>query len=322
MKRLILLVLVGVVGWTGFWFVRAQSLRGSVEDWFEARRDDGWTAEYSALRVRGFPYRLDLTVEDIDLNDPERGTGWQAPFFQVLSLSYKPNHVILVFPDEQVLTLPEAVHEITSEGLKASLVTEGDDEVERFNLEADVLNVTREGTDVALAGLRLAFERPGEEDDLYRLGIVAQDMASPQTPVTDGSTAGLTVQAEIGFDRPWTVRSVEDTRPQPRQIDLTMIDYQVDDLQLNLAGALEVDAKGQPYGELVLRAVNWKTLLEQARRSGEIPEGFARTLEQGLTLAAGLSGRKDTLDLPLRFEGKTVSLGVIPLGSAPRLRIP
>lgn len=297
---------------------QAHALKGEIADWFEARRDEGWVASYDDLAVRGFPSRLDVTLTGVQLDDPVHGTGWQAPFVQILGLTYQREHVILAFPDTQVLTLPSGRIEIASDGMKASLVRDGT-VVERLNLQADTLNLSGAQT-VALAGVLANFHHLQGDD--YRLAIAAQSIATKPGALGDGRSEALDIQATLGFDGPWTLDALKGPRPQPRRVDLMQADYRHAGLELAVAGKVTADAEGRLDGALTVRAVNWQSLLDEARANGTLPETLADTLRDALTLAAGLNGRPDTLDLPLNFTRGAVSFGIIPLGQAPRLQIP
>lgn len=319
MKRYVGLVVVAAVLWSGFWAVQAWSARSELVGWFEDRRADGWTATYSDITLRGFPSRIDITVTDPVLLDPERGTGWQAPFLQILGLSYNRDHVILAFADSQQVTTPEGVTDITSDGLRASLVKDGD-VVQRLNLEAEVLNVTTPDQGVALAGLLMNFHQLAGAE--YSLVLAADGLATQQTGLGSGGADTLEVRADLGFDQPWTLKALSADRPQPVALDLSRANYRHEGLELDVAGRVTADNKGRMDGSLTVRAVNWQALLEQAKDSGTLPREVANLMRDALSVAAGLSGRKDTLDLPLTFRRGDVSLGMIPLGKAPRLRLP
>lgn len=322
MKRLVLVILVASVGWAMFWVVQAWNLKSDLAAWFEDRAADGWEASYGDLQVRGFPSRLDATLTDVKLFDPARGTGWDAPFFQILGLSYKPGHVILIWPKTQTLTLPSGHHDITSDGLRASLVFDADGRILRSNLEAETLNVAAPGRALALAGLRVGMQLLTVENNDYRFGLHADAIARPDNRDGISQTEALDVLSEVRFDRSWHVGALGEASPQPRMVALRQAAYRNNRLELDLAGQLDIDEAGRADGALTLRAKNWREMLDAAKRSGTLPPALADTLEQGLSLASGLSGRRDTLDLPLRFSNGDVSLGIIPLGEAPRLRLP
>ena len=79
-------------------------------------------AEAEDVRVTGFPNRVDAIVTGLDLADPEAGWSWAAEEFQVLSLSYRPQHVIAVLPGEQVVSTPFETVRVTSETLRGSVI--------------------------------------------------------------------------------------------------------------------------------------------------------------------------------------------------------
>ncbi len=319
MKRLIMIVVLAALGWAGWWFWQAHTLRGHVETWFEDRRQDGWVATYADFSVGGFPNRLDMTFEDLSLANPDTNILWEAPFFQILSLSYKPDHRILIFPNLQTVTTSAGVHDITSEGLRASVVFLDGDRIDRVNAEAAILNWG--GT--AIADTNAALLR--QDDTQYQFAFVAKSIARAEgrlTPLAEGRVDDTQINTRITFDKAWDMSTLRDGRPQPTKVDVSLMSYQLAALNLNLAGALDVDDQGRASGELTLRAVNWQDALEQARVGQQLPGSVTEKLVQGLSVVAGLKGRSDTLDLPLRLIDGQMSLGLIPLGPAPLLQVP
>jgi len=297
---LMLLAVLAALGWGLFWLVGATAMEKALAHWFDERRAEGWRAEVAALDTRGFPSRFDTTFEGLDLSDPDTGVAWSAPLFQLLSLSYKPNHLIAVFPGLQRFG-------------PARLVSSND------------------GT-ATLERAQLSMRQtPGEADkgvnDLY-LTAVGVDPGSALLDRLDG-VAGLgavidevTLSARVRFDRPWDRRAIEVARPQPRDVMLEAFTARWGKLRLTGSGTLEIDADGEPQGEIALEAVNWREMVEIAEATGVLSEGEARRYLQGLTLVAALSGDPDTLDVTLRFERGLAFLGPLPLGAAPDLRLP
>ena len=96
MRILLAIVILAALGWSGWWFVQSTARDRAMTGWLDERRAAGWVAEAEDVRVRGFPNRVDTVVTGLDLSDPDAGWSWHADGLQVLSLSYKPNHVIAV----------------------------------------------------------------------------------------------------------------------------------------------------------------------------------------------------------------------------------
>ncbi|SDY50296.1 DUF2125 domain-containing protein [Citreimonas salinaria] len=319
MKRLAFVVVLAALAWSGFWFWSAQALRSEIEAWFDDRRAEGWEADYTDLFIRGFPNRLDATFIDLALADPDAGLAWRAPFFQVLQLVYRRGHAILIFPDTQTVVIDDDIYAVQADGMRASVNLGEGDTVQRAGFEADVLNIDGPDNDLALAGLAAGLAAVDQDAQVYRVGISADAAAGG---VAGGAADGLALQATIGFDQPWTREALEIGRPQPVSLDLSGAEYRKGALFLRLAGDLDIDEAGRATGDLALRAENWRDLLDAAVEAERIPEAMARTLEQGLGLVAQLSGNPETLDLPLRFDDGMVRIGPIPMGEAPRLRLP
>ena len=108
-------------------------------------------------------------------------------------------------------------------------------------------------------------------------------------------------------------------RPQPRKINLRLAEARWGQLELQAAGEVTVDAAGIPEGEITIKARNWRDILKLAVETGAIPEGFAGSLEDGLSLMSQLAGNPKTLDIPLGLRGGRVLFGPVPIGPAPRL---
>lgn len=336
MKRLLLLIIVSATLWSGYWLYGSSTTRSAFEDWFADRRAEGWVADHAALEVQGFPNRFDVTLSDIALADPGTGWAWTAPFFQILALSYKPNHVIAVWPDLQQLATPVGKFDITQASMQASIVLWPSTDIapDRVRLVADTLQISAsDGTGTAMSALRIAAERlgadgqpatdaPEEGATRYRIALSAEGFAPDlalrhRVDPTDRlprTLDALRADVTLGFDRPWDRRAVEEARPQPRQIALRLAEARWGELELKAAGELEIDAAGEATGRMTVKAQNWREILGMARASGELPDGVADTLERALSL---LAGRNDGIDIPLDFSRGLIWIGPVPVMDSP-----
>ncbi|MDU8926072.1 DUF2125 domain-containing protein [Alisedimentitalea sp. MJ-SS2] len=331
MKRLLVVILVLAAGWSGYWFMAKTGAQSDYESWFTARRAEGWQAEYAALTVNGFPNRVDTTFDKPVLADPGTGWAWEAPWFQILALSYRPNHIITIWPETQKITIPGTSYQVDSAEMQASIVmgTGKKHPLERSNLVASAMAVEGPLGTTTLQAVQLGAHRLEGALQDYRIAINADGLTPPLPGGVVLRTGGqlprhldaLRADVRVKFDRPWDLSALENSRPQPREIRLKLAEAKWGELELALAGKLSVDERGRPTGNLTLKARNWRDILEILRQLGWLPENWIGTLESGLGIAAQLSGNSQTLDLPLDFRDGQMSLGPIPLGSAPIIKL-
>lgn len=328
MKFLALGIAAVAVAWSGFWLAGYWGATAGVSAWFDARQADGWVAEYDDLSVRGYPSRLDTTLTGLSLADPQTGVAWDTPFFQFFALTYKPNHLIAVWPHTQTLSIPAQKLTIETADMRASLIVEPGTTLapQRANLALEQLQISSTANwRLAATALNLAAQKLPDTTASYKVALQAEDLTPP---------AGFALSSEIDlprsftrfradltatFDRPWDITAIEQERPQPTSISLTVAEMVWGTLELRAAGAVTVEASGLLSGEITIRAVNWRTILDVARHSDQMPSALLNTVEQGLGFVAKLSGNANELDIPLTFKGGTTRLGPVPIGPAPRL---
>ncbi len=331
MKRLLIAIVVIAALWAGYWVFASQTLKSEMEGWFADRQSEGWVAEYSALNVSGFPNRVDATFTDLSLADPKSGWAWEAPLFQLLTLSYQPNHIIAVWPNQQLLATPDQKLDITAAKLQASVIldTGAALPLNRSNLVADTLTLqTRDGQATTMTALRAAIQKTETAPNTYQFAIEAEDFAPPmqmrgllgaaELPRTFDA---LRAQVQVSFDDRWDLSSVETRRPQPTHIDLTLAEARWGELELWVAGAADVDDLGRLTGDVTIKARNWREIIQMAVNSGQVSRKMGENLEETLALLAALAGNPKTLDLPLELRKGTAYLGPVPVGKLPRLEL-
>jgi len=328
MKLLFRLIVLAALGWAGFWLFGYMALSSALPEWFEDRRAEGWVAEYDDLSVSGFPSRLDSTFENLTLADPQTGVAWEAPFFNMHALTYRPHHVIAVWPDSQTLAIPDEKLTVTTGDMRASLVLDpGTDlTLSRTNVAIENIAITSSADwQMAAGGVNLAMHRDEKDASTYRLAFKANALTPPAGfALPDGvdlprNFSSFRADLTATFDRPWDRTALEQSRPQPTALDLTLAEIIWGDLQLHAAGKVTIDTAGYPTGDITIRAVNWRDILNVARHSDQFPVSVIDTVEQALGFIAQLSGNANELDIPLTFAGGATKLGPLPVGPAPRI---
>lgn len=332
-KRLLIVVLLAALGWSVFWVVAAMQTRAQTQAWMEARRAEGWQADWSRVSVAGFPNRLDRTIHDPALADPGSGWAWEADWLQILGLVYRSDRVIVVLPPEQRLATPEEKMRLTGGDLRASI--DLGDGPERTVAAAtavlkDLSLVSDAGWEAAADEIRLATRHTVGRAGAMDIGFEAFGFRPPKGVVATLSRANLapaeverlSADVAVTLDGPLSLEALETARPQPTALDIREIRAVWGKLDLAVAGQLTVGPDGRPEGEVLVKARNWRAILDLGRQAGLLPGPLADTVEGALGMVAGLAGRSETLDVPLTFRNGRTLIGPVPIGPAPVIRLP
>lgn len=332
MRKLLVITALLVALWGGYWFVGASAMERALAAWIGDRQSDGWVAEYATLDTRGFPNRFDTTLTELELADPRTGVAWSAPWFQILSLSYKPHHVIAAWPDKQVLATPYERIEMTSADMRGSIVLEPQPSLplDRSSIVAERVELASTlGWTASMEQAHLATRRTPTVANSYDFSLDARGVKPASGFVKLISRGvllpdvfdGLEIRATVEFDAPWDRFAIERARPQPRRIQLDILKARWGELDLWMAGELLVDSAGLATGEITVKARNWRDMVAIAVGAGVLAEEFEGTVTSALEFLSGLSGDPETLDTPLKFDRGRVWFGPVPLGQAPRFVI-
>jgi hypothetical protein len=330
LRRLIVILLIASAFWSGYWFVGKTAKFHALNTWLESRRSAGWTAEYSDFRVVGFPNRFDSRFKDLHLKSAVTGIGWQAPLFNFLALSYKPNHIIAAFPNSQVLSFPLEDITVRSSEMLASVVFEPDtklaiDRIQLMTLDlaldgaigwharADRLALsTRQNASVELAHDVVLDAINVTPTKAFRTGLDPKGRL-PATIKT------LLLDLKLGFNAPWDRIALETGVPDVTTISVNNLNMAWGVLGLAAKGDLDVAPDGSVSGKLNLEVQNWREVLDLTVTSGLLDQFGADKIAVGLTLLTLGSDDPTSLSIPLILKDGHMALGPIPLGFAPRL---
>lgn len=328
MRNIVIGIMCAFAAWAGYWFYGQSAHAENTADWFETQRDLGWIAEFGDLEVQGFPNRFDTILSDVALADPKTGWAWEAPKFQLLSLSYRPNHIIAVFPEKHIIRTPDQMITVTHEVLRGSAVFEpgSDYALERSSFEGKGIALQGfAGDPVRIETGQLATRRTEEGDHGHQVAmeLIDVDLGRQVLALLKGTGTlptkidEVSFRATADFDGPWDRPSLAASGPDLRNLDIEDLTLNWADMRLRAAGEVAVDRLGYPSGALSLRAENWQRLVDIAVANGVVPSELKSGVVSALELIARLSGTPDDLDVKLSFSNRTAFLGPIPIGPAP-----
>ncbi|MFK7870180.1 MAG: DUF2125 domain-containing protein [Roseobacter sp.] len=317
--------------WSAWWIVAMLGLRQSVEGWLEERRAASWQAEASALRISGYPTRLDLSLEDVALADPVRGLAVGADSLQISSAAWWPGHSTLSFPATPIaIAVPGGRADLAAENALAALRLHPGQalELDKMSVSSGAWFATdARGDLIAADDLSMLMVQSETEAARYSFEASVSSLTPGQALRDDLRTPeswplsfdALSLDMEVLFDRRWDLAAIEGLRPQPRAIALKLAEASWGSLQLRASGDVTVDDAGLPEGVLSLQVRNWRQMVEVAEATGALPSALRSQTERVLAALAGASGNPDAIDVSLTLANGVISLGFIPLAPAPRL---
>lgn len=327
MRNLTILVLIVAALYSGYWFVGSSAAEKGVSAAVAELQSKGWTADVGEAKTRGFPSRFDTTLTDVRLKNPDGSIGWTGPFVQSLALSYKPNEVIIAFPDAHQIHLDGTDIALETDGLRASagVLARPSAPISHLTAELQSGTATFSANAVLSLGKSLVALRSTEVETAYDTYIDLTDIELPAALMRVLEAASdlsprisqATLDAEVTLDRPLDRHLSNGQPPVLNALDLKGLTVQWGDVSLRGRGAVDVDPSGFPSGQVTLTLRNWDALIDAAVVLGFLPAKMERTVK---TLAKTMAAGSDTLDMPISFQNGNMSLGLIPLGPAPRLR--
>lgn len=329
MRRLTYLVLALAAIYSAYWFIGSHAVASGIEAQIAKMQDDGWKIETSDLSTTGYPSRFDTTATDLALTNPDGSIVWMTPFVQALSLSYKPNAVILALPEHQEITLDGQPFQIASDRLRASASVAANPSLDlaQFTAEVGQMSVDADaGTLFSISNGVMALRPSGPAPDTYDVYVDLDDLTLPvnlrklldPNGALPASLTQVTFDGNVTLDRPLDRHALDaNGLPLVDGFKLNGMTLTWGTVELRSDGELTIDSAGTPTGQITLNAHNWQQMLVMAVKVGAIDAGLVDTIQNVANLMAG--GSND-LSLPISFQNGMMSAGPLPLGPAPRFR--
>jgi hypothetical protein len=297
-------VLVAALAWSGFWWAESGRLQRAILDQAKALQQQGAVAQWSSLKVDGYPFRLRVTMIGPKLAD-SAGWGLSATRLEAMALAYAPDRWVFAAPQGLILSRPgKGDVSVSGKAIRASISAIGSAQP-RFAFEGDSLSLAPgQGAQApALATIdRLELDmQPGPNDQaafLVRLdggtlrpeaGLARMAAGKPFSLLWDARLTRLS--ALRGSNWPGALQAWRDAGGS---VTVANAKLGVGGLTLQgQGGPLSVDPDGRLKGELPLKL-----------DTGQIANS-------ALIGALGLLG-----PVPLRFQDGRASIGPIPVGAA------
>ncbi|MBU2868106.1 DUF2125 domain-containing protein [Pacificibacter marinus] len=332
MRKITWGLLAVAILYSGYWFVAARASEHGIKTWLEARVSEGWQSEYATLKTRGYPLTFETTLTDVALADPATGLAYRTPSISIKSRSFTPTRLHAELAQDLRLSTPFQHIDISNTAANGTLFVEVGTALTMhratFNFD-DLVAKSTLGWGFSLGNATAKAQRLKDDTLTHDIQVTLTNLApstammkrlNPNGILSDRFDT-LSVDASVTFNKDWDITALEGPRPQPTHVLLRNMAATWGALDLRIAGDFEVDVQGVPTGKIALKATNWREMITLATAAGIIPKNFENMALRGGEMLAGMTGNANTIDAELTLSRGSISLGFLPLGPAPRIRI-
>ena len=323
MRILIWTITIVVLSWSAYWMIGAKSIKAELLASIQNINSEDWSIEYSDAVVKGFPYRFDLTINNLKVKNKKNYLTWTLPYFQILSLSYAPKDLILVWPKEQEIKTKTKTISLISNKMLASIerTNISSYDISKFILEVEGANI-KSSEDLVLQSksIILAISKLKAETSAYKFGLNSTGLlvqSSDQSfygliGLLNTNSLSLNINADVYMD---TLLRVTEKKVYPKitKLNLKEISINSKDLTLTALGNLETDKQGFPEGDIQLKITGWKQFLSIINTPV-----INKKIVESLRFLSILSGNQPDLTLDLKLREQKVFLGPLILGNIPK----
>jgi len=325
----ILVAVLGLVAWTGWWFVVANRLESGVDQAAVDLRQAGYQVGWSSRRVEGWPFRTLVRFRDVKLVAPS-GHAIAAPRLDAEAQTYALGKWVAAAPDGIIVTRAEKGQlRITGQAVRASIAGL-DRKPPRIvvELRKPVFTPLPGADPFPLASAELVdlYVRPspatrGAGDLLFRVKGGAPRPDGMLEWIGGGEPFDLQVEgAATAVDRfrgtGWPQAARAWSAGGGRLVGVRG-EARTGPTRASAAGsALTVAADGRLRGGVDLTLTGGPRSLLALGRTGAVDPLGARTAAAGMALGSGLDG---AVRVRLDFTDEGAKLGPVRLSDSPRI---
>ncbi|MGE0830506.1 MAG: DUF2125 domain-containing protein [Hyphomonadaceae bacterium] len=341
-------ILIGFVllAYGVYWYVMGDRVRNEVEAWSARSAQEDVTGSWQSLKLRGFPYRIELNFDRPQLQAmqaPEQWN-WTAQGLQAELLPYNLRHIILKVSGPQTLSYRDVsdgsrhMLRIVTQDVWASYVALDGKPLGRVAIDIrDMIAKLDEDANgasqlVAAASRLQLHTRPSSDAesvanepappaDSYDLAFqgnnIAVDMPTP--PLFGPHVELATLQARITHmpqhENGSAVELLNAWRMAGGELAVSSLELKWGALSLKGNGKLSIDDQHRLQGNLSADIANYSGLIKALVDAKVVHERVADLAQAGANIFSQFQGATPgSVKLPMRIQDGTIYLGPLPIG--------
>lgn len=327
MRILFFGVFLAAALWSTYWLIGANIQETTATKWLEKQQNAGWITKSAAIKLRGFPNRFDTIISDLQITDPDSEWTWSVPEFQLLTLSYKPNHIIAAWPNNQTISTKNENFRIENTKMHASFkfLPNTELELDQFTATIDDITITSDtgfkshADKIILAARKTEHAEFSYDIALDITGFTVFDEID-KIGISSEEPIALKVSTTAYFNEKLARVAIGTRTHHLKKLDINDVEAMWNGIKIHAEGSLEFDAMGYPTGNLNIHLNNWRDALVTLENTGKMTSEMVRDLKFGLGLFSHFSsGDSKNINIPLTFVNKIIKFGDFTVGDAPRL---
>jgi len=253
------------IGYGALWSSIGTDTKRDLVTRLETMRDQGMKVQYSSPKLRGFPYRMEVSVEDLSVEAPKQGWAFSADALTLTGHVWKPELWFITTTTANVNLLNGALI-VNATSLTASAKT---DDTQTLQLGIDLAaatfkgrltqNKTLKGT-VAELHLRLPSDLTGATEGLMEETRFKGFIKLANFGVEGRSVRGLT-HGELDFTwhgvgpTKWSTTDLSNWRDRGGTLEVERLSLKFGDDELMADMSISLDEELRPMGAGSLKLV-------------------------------------------------------------------
>ena len=323
-------------GYAAFWYLAANSAQGAIEDWIDARNAAGSQASLQGLRVSGFPGKIRMQVDGLELANSDQALDWRwtGQNIEALIDPRNPRQIDMVIRGPQSLVYRSGngspTTEIRTERTTFQLDLNEALEVEGVSLDAAGLSLHEGAAEPVTAGrfqLRANLGPgggavPDETRISFRLDalVMPAHARGPLGNTMDFIQADIEVHGAL-FPGDLAV-ALADWREADGALEIRESQLRWGTLDLAGRGALTLDANMRPSGWIDAQIRGYEITIEAFHAAGLLDDEERESVRSVLSFL-GQRGPQTAVGQMMRTEGGLIYVGPVSLGRVgPLITVP
>ncbi len=334
---LVLLIIV----YTVFWFVSVHDARVEVEAYIRAQKEAGHDITYGSLDIGGFPYRIEVSVEDLQVKDTDGSGSWllTSPKAAVVAMPWNLKHRILFAETISIrlddVDLPGRI--FTAENFRGSIVVDDDTTPLRVALTSNVFRDEIDGVPASVVIMKNAqahwraaseadVKTPTDDEEnaiqeplVWQASFKADELSYPDFA---SSPYGADIQhfnlmidmRGSGLGPGATTSEIANWRDNGGTLEVTNFTLQWGALDTTMSGSVTLDQQFRPLGAFTASVKGYEPLIDHFIKLGVVAPEEADTAKATLDAIIAADNDNDgRLNVPLTMQSGRLFLGPLPL---------